>query len=166
MLLTVHDIKTMEEIPSCPSTKLTVLSVSELETANDRKRFYAVLADSTGAISATVYNEKDHGKFIEGFGVTLMNVLCKKSYIGVTIKTEVAMCQAVAVTEEVKNNAPKLPGSLVNTIEDALGSPDKTVLTVKGKVTKVKQLLKLATNLMYILVTGSNISCNALFIYV
>lgn len=76
------------------------------------------------------------------------------------------MCQAVAVTEEVKNNAPKLPGSLVNTIEDALGSPDKTVLTVKGKVTKVKQLLKLATNLMYILVTGSNISCNALFIYV
>ncbi|CAG2222035.1 PIF1 [Mytilus edulis] len=77
MLLTVLDIKTMEEIPPCLSTKLTVLSVSELETANDRKRFYAVLADSLGAISATVYNEKDHGKFIEGFAVTLMNVLCK-----------------------------------------------------------------------------------------
>ncbi|VDI65511.1 Hypothetical predicted protein [Mytilus galloprovincialis] len=129
MLLTVHDIKTMKEIPSCPSTRLTVLSVSELETTNDRKRFYAVLADSTGAISATVNNEKDHGKFIQGFGVTLMNVLCKKSYIGVTIKTEVAMCQAIAVTEE-------MTGSLVNTIEDALGSQDKTVLTVKGKVTK------------------------------
>lgn len=76
MMWTVQEIKTSEDDPFCPSTKLTVLS--ELESANDRNRFYAVLADTTGAILATIYNEKDYGKFIEVLGVTLMNVLCKK----------------------------------------------------------------------------------------
>ncbi|VDI34869.1 Hypothetical predicted protein [Mytilus galloprovincialis] len=57
MMLTVHEIMTSEDIPSCPSTKLTVLSVSELESANNRKMLYAVLADTTDTISATVCNE-------------------------------------------------------------------------------------------------------------
>ena len=67
----------------------------------------------------------------------LVNVLCKQSYLAVTIKSEVAMCKGEAVPEDILKDAPKLPWHQVNTIQTAVGSPEKSVISVKGKVTKV-----------------------------
>lgn len=122
-----------------PTLKACVLEVSNIEegSAKAKPKFYAVLADATGSISATIYDHNQYSKFIKGFGVVLVNVLLKQSYVAVTSRTEVAICQGFEIPSEVKDNAPALPGHQAKTLEDALQSPVKSIVNVKGRIVKL-----------------------------
>lgn len=141
-MLTIDKIKDMPEDAATvdtPTLKALVLDVSEIEVNKhtQKGKFFAILADNTGAITATIYNEKEHVKFIKGFGIILRNVLLKQSYVGVTAKTEVAMCQPISVPDSIKEQAPHFPGKQVHDICTALESPVKSIVSVKGKVVAV-----------------------------
>ena len=142
-MLTIQDIKDLpidsKERPSNPSLKAVVLDVSEVEPARgqSKAKFFCILADETGAISCTVYQESQKGKFIKGMGVYLLNVMIKQSYIAVTERTQVAMCKGFVIDDEVKKAAPRLPGEPSMNIKMVLASPVKTLTGVKGKVIKV-----------------------------
>lgn len=139
MILSIEEVKSLEDIPVCPTVKGTIVDVSKIERQgiNGKGRFYAIIADGSGSISVTVYNEKHHEKFVKGLGITLVNVLCKKSFLGVTIKKEVAMCKPIIIPEAVMKEAPRLPGQAVDDILDALSSPEKSMISVKGRISKV-----------------------------
>ncbi|KAJ8309542.1 hypothetical protein KUTeg_014416 [Tegillarca granosa] len=118
-MLTIDKIKDMPEDAATvdtPTLKALVLDVSEIEVNKhtQKGKFFAILADNTGAITATIYNEKEHVKFLKGFGIILRNVLLKQSYVGVTAKTEVAMCQPISVPDSIKEQAPHFPGKQVS----------------------------------------------------
>ena len=51
--------------------KVVVLDVSEVEPAKKsmKAKFFAIVADTTGAISCTVYKENEKSKFIKGNGI-------------------------------------------------------------------------------------------------
>ncbi|KAJ8303727.1 hypothetical protein KUTeg_018650, partial [Tegillarca granosa] len=140
-MLTINEIKQFEPdtYVDTPTVKAVVLDVSEFETDpySKKGKFFAVLADETGSISATIYNEKEHLKCMKGFGVIVRKVLLKQSYIGITTKTEVALCQPFSIPEEVKETAAKLPGAETNTLDTALKSPVKSIISVKGKIVSV-----------------------------
>lgn len=140
-MLKIRDIqdKDLKELPACPSVRGVVLDVSEIEKAQTQQfkdKFFAILADETGAISVTVYDPTKKCKFIEGMGVVLINILVKQNFIAVTSKTDVGISRPFPIPESVKNTAPTLAGQLT-TLKAALASPVKTILTVKGKVVKV-----------------------------
>ena len=150
MMLSIADIKKIDpdsdDTPVNPVVKAMVLDVSPIEKtdANVKARFYAVLADQTAAITATVYDEAQHSKFMKGMSVVIMNVLLKSSYIAVTRRSDVAMSRAFDVPEEVLRTAPKLPGTEPTDIQTTLDSPVKTLTSVKGKVTKVKYTMQVS----------------------
>ncbi|KAJ8300275.1 hypothetical protein KUTeg_021794 [Tegillarca granosa] len=141
IMLTIEEIKKMEPDTGghAPTLKACVLEVSNIEegSAKAKPKFYAVLADATGSISATIYDHNQYSKFIKGFGVVLVNVLLKQSYVAVTSRTEVAICQGFEIPSEVKDNAPALPGHQAKTLEDALQSPVKSIVNVKGRIVKL-----------------------------
>ncbi|KAJ8321182.1 hypothetical protein KUTeg_001307 [Tegillarca granosa] len=142
-MLTINEIKQIDvekdDIPATPSVKAVVLSKSQLEkgTGNTKPKFYAVIADETGSISVTIYNDKDYDKFIVGFGVVLINILLKQSYVAVTSRSDVAICKSFAIPDDVTKNAVSLPGQEVPSLKSAMLSPVKTILSVKAKVVKV-----------------------------
>ena len=119
-----------------PTLKATVLDVSQIDKTAKQDRFYAVLGDSTDTITATVYSTDLYDKFKKNMGVFLIDVLLKQSYIGVTRRTQVAISSPENVPDEIREAAPKLPGSSSN-IASILVSPVKSLCAVKGKVAKV-----------------------------
>lgn len=142
MLLTIEEVKKMSpntEVMT-PTIKAVVLDVSKIEreTASTKSKFYAILADQTGSISSTIYTETHYHKFMKGFAVVIINVLLKQSYIAVTSRTEVAICQPFSISEDILRSAPALPGHQHKTLASAIDSPEKSIITVKGKITKVE----------------------------
>ncbi|KAJ8307824.1 hypothetical protein KUTeg_014607 [Tegillarca granosa] len=58
------------------------------------------------------------------------------SYIIITAKSEVGMCQPFEIPAIVKTNAPAMPGSQSSTLSLAIESPEKSIITVRRKITK------------------------------
>ena len=121
------------------SLKAVVMEKGEVipATAVTKSRFYVILADKSGGISATVYDEKASGKFIKGFGVKLENVMVKKGYLAVTSRSRVSLSPAFDIPEAIRSNLPALPGSNRMSLREALTSPVKTLTSIKGKVIQV-----------------------------
>ena len=138
-MLTISQIKALPNDADIqvPSIKAVVKDISAVEKKNDKGRFYVILADTTGSISATIYETKMKDKFIKGMGVLLVNVLIKTSYIAVTSKSEVAICQGFDIPPEVEDDLPQFPGHEASNIGKALESPEKSIISVKGKVVRV-----------------------------
>ena len=143
-MLTIEKIKSIppnsKDIPHNPCIKATVLDIGELEPAQGRAKakFFCILGDETGSISCTVYKENEQPKFVKDMGVILMNIMIKQSYIAVTERSQVAICKGYTIPQEIKENAPKLPGEPSMDISMVLHSPVKTLTGVKGKVIKVR----------------------------
>ena len=140
-MLTIETVKKTgpEEVISNPTLKVVVLDVSDVEPAKNqmKAKFFAIVADQTGAISCTIYKEQEKDKFIKGMGLVLMNVMIKQSYIAITERTDVALCKPMIIPDEVVAAAPKLPGEASMTIRMIVDSPVKTLTGVKGKIVKV-----------------------------
>lgn len=68
--------------------------------------------------------------------VVLMNILRKQNFIAVTSKTDVGISGPFTIPDGIRLHAPTLDGQTM-TLKNALASPVKTLLTVKGKVVKV-----------------------------
>jgi hypothetical protein len=142
-MLKIKDIKDKDvkdlTLPPSPSVKGVVLEVSDIEKSLDaqyKDKFFAILADETAAISVTVYDANKRNKFIKGMAVVLINILVKQNFIAVTSKTDVGIARPFAIPQDIKNEAPTLAGQTM-TLKDALASPVKTLLAVKGRVVKV-----------------------------
>ncbi|XP_052079018.1 uncharacterized protein LOC127717284 [Mytilus californianus] len=140
-MLTLQEIKSLPPDSSkvCPTAKVVVLDISEIEPATPRckAKFFVIVADQTASISCTVYDISQRQKLIKNMAVVLVNILIKQSYIAVTERTEVGMCKSFDIPEEVRQNAAKLPGDQAMNIEMAKHSPVKTLTNIKGKVVNV-----------------------------
>lgn len=121
-----------------------MLEVSDIEKAENsqyKDKFYAIIADETAAISVTIYDVQKQNKFIKGMAVVLMNILTKQNFIAVTSKTDVGICRPFTIPDDIRLHAPTLAGQTM-TLKNALASPVKTLLTVKGKVVKLSPASK------------------------
>lgn len=133
-MLNIAKIKTINaDDPAyiASTVKATVLDVSNIDKDAKNERFYAVLGDATGTITATIYNIDFYDKFKKEMGIFLIDVLLKQSYIGVTKRTQVAVSTPQHVPEEIREAAPKLPGASSD-IASILVSPVKSLFTVRG----------------------------------
>ncbi|XP_033731782.1 uncharacterized protein LOC117321478 [Pecten maximus] len=108
--------------------------------AKGKPRIYCIIADHTGSISATIYQGDDDSKFKKGSSLLLVNALVKDTFLAITSQTDVGICGSIEVPPHIVETAPKLfqPNKLQEmTIKDALDSPDKTMVAVKGKILNV-----------------------------
>lgn len=147
-MLKIKDIKDKEVkdliLPPSPSVRGVVLEDSDIEKAESsqyKDKFYAIIADETAAISVTIYHVKKQNKFIKGMAVVLMNILTKQNFIAVSSKTDVGISRPFTIPDDIRLHAPTLAGQTM-TLKNALASPVKTLLTVKGKVVRYSNILR------------------------
>lgn len=87
---------------------------------------------------------KNFPRFREGSSVILRNVIKKPDGVAVTSNTKVFPCAEVSVPEHIVNQAKNLlhpPPAPTKTVSEALNSPPKERVSIKGTITQVRHKL-------------------------
>uniref|UniRef100_K1R6C5 Shieldin complex subunit 2 first OB fold domain-containing protein n=1 Tax=Magallana gigas TaxID=29159 RepID=K1R6C5_MAGGI len=96
-------------------------------------------AFTSGIHLCVVYDQTKFPRFKEGSSVILRNVIKKPDGVAVTSNTKVFPCAEVSVPEHIVNQAKNLlhpPPAPTKTVSEALNSPPKERVSIKGTITQ------------------------------
>ena len=135
------------QAPYLKSIKCKVVAVDRVlnyknDKQEDKKLLNVAVCDTTLAVKTTVYDEAKFEKFVVGKCLILRNVIRKPNAIVVTSATKVFPTSEIdnipdAVEEKGRFiiNPPSAP---IKAVSDALASPPKVVVSVRGRVVQVR----------------------------
>lgn len=137
------------QIPYTKSVKAKVIDTDpEHSYTNERNESRilknCVIADEGKAVLCVVYDQTKFPRFREGSSVILRNVIKKPDGVAVTSNTKVFPCAEVSVPEHIVNQAKNLlhpPPAPTKTVSEALNSPPKERVSIKGTITQVRHKL-------------------------
>lgn len=132
------------QIPYTKSVKAKVIDTDpEHSYTNERNESHilknCVIADEGKAVLCVVYDQTKFPRFKEGSSVILRNVIKKPDGVAVTSNTKVFPCAEVSVPEHIVNQAKNLlhpPPAPTKTVSEALNSPPKERVSIKGTITQ------------------------------
>uniref|UniRef100_A0A3Q2W090 Uncharacterized LOC102304058 n=1 Tax=Haplochromis burtoni TaxID=8153 RepID=A0A3Q2W090_HAPBU len=144
----IHDVKTSSDLGNKVIAG-KVLAKSVLRTYETKKKekkffFYLGVADETGSIKVVVYGREHYQLFQEKSCYLFRNVILDENVMKVTTKSVISKTAAIDVPENLEMEAQRLGYSQtpVCSIEQAIGSAEKTSVSVQGKVRKIDTLKK------------------------
>lgn len=134
------------QIPYTKSVKAKVIDTDpDHSYTNDRNESRilkkCVVADEGRAVLCVVYDQTKFPRFKEGSSVMLINVIKKPDGVAVTSNTKVFPCAEVIVPEDIISQAKTLlhpPTAPTKTVSEALNSPSKERVSIKGTITQVR----------------------------
>ena len=136
--------KSKDAQPKVDSIKVKIIKTGHLAkftktTQDDGSILNFSIADSTGAIMASI-NDETKFKFIQdGKSVILKNYVIKGDKVALGPKTKIMITSEVEVPKQIAQTAIEMvtPLSPSKTISEAISSPARTTLSVEGQVSKV-----------------------------
>ncbi|XP_078496896.1 uncharacterized protein LOC144752964 [Lissotriton helveticus] len=150
MMLCIQDIihKTAEDNKNYQKPiKVNVIKCSTKTYYTTNKVLYHMaLADTTGTIKATCYNEDLYYQTKEKYGLLIWNFIFRNNTIIINKHTKIARCPAMELSEFIVKEAEKIlqppapPASPIKTIKEA---SLKTLMTVCGTVAAEEEIKQL-----------------------
>lgn len=139
----IHDAKTSSDLGNkVIAGKVlakSVLRTYEIEKKEKKFFFYLGVATETGSIKVVVYGREHYQRFQEKSCYLFRNVIMDKNVMKMTKKSVISKTAAIDVPENVEMEAQRLGYSQtpVCSIVQAIGSAEKTSVSVEGKVREV-----------------------------
>ena len=133
------------QTPYHKSLKVKVVAkddITQYKNANNEEKslLNTAIADGTHAIKCVVYDKAKFGRFIVGQMLILRNVIRKEGLISVTTNTKVFPAQGVVVPPQIEEAGKHLlhpPAAAVSPIKEALTTPPKVRVSIRGKIVQV-----------------------------
>lgn len=139
----IHDVKISGDLGNKVIAG-KVLAKSVLRTYETKKKekkffFYLGVATETGSIKVMVYGRERYQRFQEKSCYLFREIIMDENVMKVTKKSVISKTAAIDVPENLEMEAQMFVYSQtpVCSIEQAIGSAEKTSVSVQGKVRKV-----------------------------
>lgn len=132
------------------------------EKGEEKKVLNIAIADNTKAVKAVVYDDTKFARLTVGKSIMIRNIIKKENHIVITNQTKIFTTQEVHVNDQVALAAKHIinpPSADVKPLKDALLSPKKVRVSIKGKIVQVSVMgIKYNINLSYMFVNSPHLS--------
>ena len=140
-----HLMQQHGQSPYAKSIKVKVVCHSDIvryrnDKQEDRQLLNAVIADSTKAVKCTIYDAQKFNRFIEGNSVIIRNCIKKPDSIVVTANTKVFPSGNIDIPVASEREGRAIlfpPPARLASVAEALNSPPKVRVSVRGKIVQV-----------------------------